>query len=57
MTPEVDKKSDVISKNHEKKIQRKQKRFQHMISNDAGVVCCDQPTKVGFLIKMERNFE
>lgn len=48
MTPEVDKKSDIISKNHEKKIQRKQKRFQHMISNDACIVCCDNPTKVEF---------
>lgn len=41
-----DKSTEVISKNHEKKIQRKQRRFQHMITNDAGVICCDQPTKV-----------
>lgn len=43
---ENDKSTDLISKNHEKKIQRKQKRFQHMIANDAGIVCCDHPTKV-----------
>lgn len=36
------------SKSHEKKIQRKQKRFQHMISKDSGVVCCDEPTQVSF---------
>lgn len=39
------------SKNLEKKIQRKQKRFQHMISNDAGVNCCDQPSRVGFFLR------
>lgn len=34
------------SKNHERKIQRKQKRLQHLITNDSGVICCDTPTKV-----------
>lgn len=34
------------SKNHERKIQRKQKRLQHLIANDSGVICCDTPTRV-----------
>lgn len=34
------------SKNHERKVQRKQKRLQHTISNDSGVICCDEPTRV-----------
>lgn len=34
------------SKNFEKKAQRKLKRLQHLISNDAGVVCSNDPTKV-----------
>lgn len=50
-TLEDEKMTDAISKNHEKKIQRKQRRFQHMIANDAGVVCCNQPTKVGFSMR------
>lgn len=37
-----------ISKNLERKIQRKQKRFQHIISTDSGIICCDEPTKVSF---------
>lgn len=37
------------SKNHARKVQRKQKRLQHMISNDSGVVCCDEPTRVTLL--------
>lgn len=43
-----DNESAQFSRNVEKKIQRKQKRFQHMIANDAGVVCCDEPTRVSF---------
>lgn len=35
------------SKNHERKVQRKQKRLQHLITNDdSGAICCDTPTKV-----------
>lgn len=37
---------DVRSKNFEKKTQRKVKRLQYLISNDAGVVCSNDPTKV-----------
>lgn len=42
-----------LSKNREKKIQRKQKRLQHMISNDLGIECCDQPNRVN--IKTNSN--
>lgn len=35
-----------ISKTLEKKIQRKQKRFQHMIRNETGIECYDEPKKV-----------
>lgn len=35
------------SKNHERKVQRKQKRLQHLITNDSSAVCCDAPTQVG----------
>lgn len=46
-----DNNKNVCSKSQEKKIQRKQKRFQHMISKDSGVVCCDETTQVSLLIK------
>lgn len=35
-----------ISKTLEKKIQRKKKRFQHMIRNETGIECYDIPKKV-----------
>lgn len=38
--------SNIRSKNFEKKTQRKLKRLQHLISNDAGIVCSNDPTKV-----------
>lgn len=34
------------SKNHERKVHRKQKRLQHLIANDSNVICCDTPTRV-----------
>lgn len=36
-----------LSKTLEKKIRRKQIRFQHMIKNDTGIDCFDTPKKVG----------
>lgn len=42
------------SKNHERKVLRKQKRLQHLITNDSGVVCCDMPTQV-FKQKQKMN--
>lgn len=45
---EVRKNPNVFSKSREKKIQRKQKRLQHMIADDSGIFCCDQPTRVHF---------
>lgn len=38
--------ADGLSKSREKKIQRKQKRLQHMIADDTSIECCDQPNRV-----------
>lgn len=43
---------ELLSKNREKKLQRKQKRIQHLITKDCGVICCDEPTQVALT-----NFE
>lgn len=40
--------NDGFSKTLEKKIQRKQKRLQHMISKETGIECYDIPKKVQF---------
>lgn len=34
------------SKNHERKVQRKQKRLQQIVANDSGAEFCDVPTQV-----------
>lgn len=44
--------TDILSKSREKKIQRKQKRLQHMITDDSGIECCDQPSRVNNLEKL-----
>lgn len=43
--------TDILSKSREKRIQRKQKRLQHMITDDSGIECCDQPSRVNNLEK------
>lgn len=40
--------ADGLSKSREKKIQRKQKRLQHMIADDTGIECCDQANRVNW---------
>lgn len=42
----VHEENEFSSKNHEKKVQRKQKRFQQLILKDSGIKCCDQPSRV-----------
>lgn len=37
---------DLRSKNVEKKSQRKLKKLQHLITNDAGLICSNNPTRV-----------
>lgn len=44
----TDKNDGIFSKNQEKKIQKKQKRFQHMIRNETGIICSDSPKQVNF---------
>lgn len=43
------------SKNHERKVQRKQKRLQHLIANDSDIICCDTPTRVNQITPKKRK--
>lgn len=47
--------NDGFSKTLEKKIQRKQKRLQHMITNETGIECYDIPKKVQISTIMLQN--
>lgn len=38
--------SNMVSKTEQKKIERKQKRCQHLVANDSGIRCSDEPTPV-----------
>lgn len=49
---------NIRSKNLEKKTQRKLKRLQYLISNDAGIVCSNDPTKVSvFIYTLDNEWE
>lgn len=46
----------MVSKSEIKKIRRKQKRFQAMITIDSGIICSEQPQMVRFdekIVSME----